>query len=165
MSNGGGFTGLLACDPTTSARIAAFSTVSGAFYLGVLGASSDSLPDCNPARKPIPLLHFHGYADTQIPYNGGESHSHQGKTTSIPDYLDRWAQIDGIQPDQDPSDLCDGKVKRHSWGNGVLQHYNETELEHTWPSKSPNDSDKSGKFETCYEGAQVIMDFFGNYSL
>ncbi|KAF5348364.1 hypothetical protein D9758_010903 [Tetrapyrgos nigripes] len=156
MSNGGGFTGLLACDPTVSAKIAAFSTVSGAFYLGVLGAPSNALPDCKPARTPIPLLHFHGYVDTQIKYLGGGNGSNRGNTTSIPDYLDRWAKIDGIQPDQNPEDLCDGKVKRHSWGNGILQHYNETLLNHEWPTKSN---------KVCYDGAQVIMEFFGKHTL
>ncbi|THU90111.1 alpha/beta-hydrolase [Dendrothele bispora CBS 962.96] len=169
FSNGGGLVGLLACDPGVSAKVAAFATVSGAFYLGVVGAPPGSLPACHPARTPIPLLNFHGLRDPQIAYFGGDNGSHRGQTIAVPEYLEQWVRRDGIRADAGEPNVCQGsghpRVVKQSWGNGVLQHYNESNLEHTWPSESPNHSDPDGSTETCYEAAQVIMDFFGQHTL
>ena len=69
-SNGGGFTNLLACDATASKRIAAFAPVSGAYYQDVPedACNAETVPiECNPGRCPIPIIEFHGTADTTIP--------------------------------------------------------------------------------------------------
>ncbi|KAL9109764.1 MAG: hypothetical protein Q9227_005633 [Pyrenula ochraceoflavens] len=183
-SNGAGLCGLLACDPTTSSQIAAFAPVSGAFYLGVLDApNSTSLPPCNPSPRAggIPFLEFHGFIDKTIPYLGGEDSSDRGATVAIPQYMQQWAQRDGIS-DPSASDsvktLCTDQgyppVLMHSWGGGngdgdggggVVQHYNISNLEHDWPSRSANDDDKSGTFTTCFEATEVIMEFFNRFTL
>lgn len=59
LSNGGGMTDRLACE--LSERFAAAGTVSGAYNL---------LPDGCPITHPMPLISFHGTADTIVPYEG-----------------------------------------------------------------------------------------------
>ncbi len=58
MSNGGFMSYRLACE--LSDRIAAIAPV----------AASMSMVSCNPVR-PVPVIDFHSYLDTHIPYNGG----------------------------------------------------------------------------------------------
>jgi polyhydroxybutyrate depolymerase len=58
FSNGGFLSHRLACEAST--RIAAIAPVAG--MMGI--------DDCNPTRA-VPVLHFHGTADTIVPYAGG----------------------------------------------------------------------------------------------
>lgn len=58
FSNGGFLSHRLACE--ASDRIAAIAPVSG--MMGI--------DDCHPTR-PVPVMHFHGTADTIVPYAGG----------------------------------------------------------------------------------------------
>lgn len=60
MSNGGFLSHRLGCE--MSERIAAIAPVAG-----VLG-----IPTCNP-KRPVPVMHFHGTADTLVPYDGSTS--------------------------------------------------------------------------------------------
>ena len=82
-SNGGNMTYRLACE--LSDRIAAIA----------VNASSLSLSKCDP-KRPVPVLHFHGTADTFHPYSGG-----QGTTEydyfklGAPETIRRWARWDG----------------------------------------------------------------------
>lgn len=61
-SNGGGLTGLLACDKKLSTQIAAFAPVSGAFYTKhaesvCTGTFPQTVPiKCDPGRSPIPIM-------------------------------------------------------------------------------------------------------------
>ena len=58
MSNGGFMSYRLACE--LSDRIAAIAPV----------AASMSMVSCNPVR-PVPVISFHSYLDTNVPYDGG----------------------------------------------------------------------------------------------
>ncbi|KAI8940809.1 hypothetical protein NX059_002072 [Plenodomus lindquistii] len=80
-SNGGGFTGLLACDPEVTKYIAAFAPVSGASYLD---SSTSQLPACSPSRSPIPILELHGWVDKTIPYLSGINTRGNANSTNIP---------------------------------------------------------------------------------
>lgn len=80
LSNGGGMTNVLACDPTMSVTIAAFAPVSGALYTSQQGTCYpytiepvNSIPQatCNPGRSNLPIIEFHGTADGTINYLGG----------------------------------------------------------------------------------------------
>ncbi|KAK5691676.1 hypothetical protein LTS12_028757, partial [Elasticomyces elasticus] len=90
-SNGGGFTNLLACDKTASTRIAAYAPVSGAYYQDVNEDECDANTvsiQCQPGREKIPLLEFHGTADTTIPYAGG---ARRGECLpSVPHMVREW---------------------------------------------------------------------------
>jgi polyhydroxybutyrate depolymerase len=66
MSNGAEMSVRLAC--SLSSRIAAVAPVAGAYYPALF----EILPDevC-PDTRAVPMIAFHGTADTTVPYNGG----------------------------------------------------------------------------------------------
>ncbi|KAJ4395232.1 hypothetical protein N0V91_010982 [Didymella pomorum] len=162
-SNGAGFTTVLACDAEATKRIAAFAPVSGAIYLN----SNQQLPPCNPSRLPIPIMEFHGYKDTTIPYKGGENTRGNANSTDIVTWVDNWAERDGFDVNANKtSHLCSGSrlVTRYSWDDTVV-HYNYTNLFHDWPSSFPNgDSDK---YLTCKEAeaTPIILEWFKKWVL
>nr|GAT52889.1 predicted protein [Mycena chlorophos] len=90
-SNGGGFTNLLACTPSTASLFAAFAPVSAALYAGANPA------DCAPGRS-VPIINFHGLADTVIPFDGRDADK-EGRTEyatpNITQYREAWAARNG----------------------------------------------------------------------
>ena len=78
MSNGGFLSHRLACE--ASDVIAAIGPVAG-----VLGIDSSA---CTPSR-PVPVVHFHGTADTLIPYDG------QNDFESVADTVAGWVARNG----------------------------------------------------------------------
>ncbi|MEU0511341.1 ferulic acid esterase [Amycolatopsis sp. NPDC006125] len=147
-SNGGGFTGVLAC--RLSGRIAAFAPVSGAFY--------PQGGECHPSR-PAPVLDFHGTADTTIPYAGDPARG----LPSIPDWLAGWASRDGCAPEPVVRDLGDGvRVERWRSCDADVVHYRVEGLGHDWPSTAPNpDSD----VPSVIDATPVILRFFSAHPL
>ncbi|KAH3953032.1 feruloyl esterase [Parastagonospora nodorum] len=167
-SNGGGFTGLLACDPVASTRIAAFAPVSGAFYLN---KTTQQLPDCKPGRLPIPIADFHGIEDKTIKYKGALNSRKNANSTNIPAYVNAWADRDHSKADQNvTSTLCSGKksVTKYTWGDETVVHYAYKNLEHDWPSSFFNlDTDDKTSLLTCKdaEATSLILDWFARWTL
>ncbi|KAF2630466.1 carbohydrate esterase family 1 protein [Macroventuria anomochaeta] len=162
-SNGAGFTGVLACDAEATKRIAAFAPVSGAFYLG----TDQELPPCNPSRHPIPIMEFHGFKDTTIPYAGGINTRGNANSTNMVTWVDDWAKRDGFQVTANKTSyLCseNKKVTRYSWNETVV-HYNYTNLYHDWPSSFPNGD--TVKALTCEEAeaTSIILEWLKKWSL
>ncbi|KAJ4353083.1 hypothetical protein N0V95_003678 [Ascochyta clinopodiicola] len=162
-SNGAGFTGVLACDARATARIAAFAPVSGAFYLD----ADQQLPPCNPSRHPIPIMEFHGFKDTTIPYAGGINTRGNANSTDLVTWVDDWAKRDGFEISANKtSHSCSGKqlVTRYSWDETVI-HYNYTNLYHDWPSSFPNgDTEKALTCEEA-EATSIILEWFKKWTL
>lgn len=161
-SNGAGFTTVLACDAEATKRIAAFAPVSGAIYLD----ANQQLPPCNPSRLPIPMMEFHGFKDTTIPYAGGENTRGNANSTDIVTWVDDWAKRDGFEVDANKTSyLCSGnqKVTRYSWDDTVI-HYNYTNLFHNWPSSFPNGD--TAKYLTCKEAeaTPIILEWFNKWT-
>lgn len=162
-SNGGGFTGLLACDAEATKRIAAFAPVSGAMYL----EADQQLPPCNPSRNPIPFMEFHGFKDTTIPYEGGTNTRGNANSTGVITWIHDWVKRDGFEIDaNETSYLCSGnqKVTRYSWDETVI-HYNYTNLFHNWPSPFANSD--TAKYLTCdeAEATPIILEWFKKWTL
>jgi poly(3-hydroxybutyrate) depolymerase len=162
-SNGAGFTGVLACDAEATKRIAAFAPVSGAFYLD----SNQELPPCNPSRHPIPIMEFHGFKDTTIPYVGGTNTRGNANSTDIVTWVDDWAKRDGFEVAANKTSyFCSGKtqVTRYSWDD-VVVHYNYTNLYHDWPSSFANGD--TAKALTCEEAeaTSIIIEWFKKWTL
>jgi len=124
-SEGGGFTALLAC--RLPDRIAAFATVSGAFYPGTDAGCATS--------PPVPLVDFHGTGDQVISYDGGVSHGEH--YPSMTDWLRRWAGHDRCTAPADPTSTAIGDVTELSWqgcaAGSALTHYRIAGGGHTWP--------------------------------
>lgn len=162
-SNGGGFTGLLACDAEATSRIAAFAPVSGAFYLQEDG----KLPECKPSRQPVPLMELHGYKDTTIPYEGGLNNRGTANTTDIVTYVEDWVKRNDLNVNnKKTSTFCRGSklVTRYSWDD-VVVHYNYSNIYHNWMSSFPN-PDTDTKL-TCKnaEATPIILEWFKKWSL
>lgn len=166
-SNGGGFTNLLACDPTASERIAAFAPVSGAYYQDVPedACNAETVPiKCNTGRCPIPIIEFHGTADTTIPYNGG---GRRGECLpSVPHFVREWAKRDGLGLHNQTTSVYDGNVLEYQYGRGealgTVTHYRIEGLGHDWPSVNPNSDNPDGTF---LDATPIIMDFFSRWTL
>ncbi|GAD99411.1 ferulic acid esterase (FaeA), putative [Paecilomyces variotii No. 5] len=168
-SNGGGFTGLLACDETASKSIAAFAPVSGAYYQalnknGTCDAAHTPIK-CSPAARKIPILEFHGDADHTIPYDGGERRGECLPT--IPHWAREWSKRDGYGPRSYLTSSFDNNVLKYEYGNldsslGIVTHYMIRGLGHAWPSTQPNSDNPNG---TYIDATPLIMDFFSKYPL
>lgn len=80
LSIGGGFVDTIACNDTVGGEFAAFAPASGSFYTN----NDANYQLCKPARALTPILEFHGGADTDVAYNGGEGEG--GTEPSIPNW-------------------------------------------------------------------------------
>ncbi|MFJ7217442.1 alpha/beta hydrolase family esterase [Amycolatopsis sp. NPDC098790] len=132
MSNGGGFTGLLAC--RLPGRIAAFAPVAGAFY-----------PQSGPCTPPshAALLDIHGSADTVIPYTGTPAKG----LPALPDWLAAWAKRDQCGSS---TSSTSGKVTHIKWQGCVLEHFKVDGLGHAWPSSGPDATSEIRRFFSAH---------------
>jgi poly(3-hydroxybutyrate) depolymerase len=172
-SNGGGLTGgVLACDPVATTRIAAFAPVSAAIYLvNNTENGKQVLPPCNPTqtRDKIPMLEFHGWLDTTIPYDGGINNRGNANSTDIIKWVHSWVKRDGFKNSANQTtSLCTDEpnklVTRYSWQDDLVVHYNMSNFKHAWPSTTGN---ADGSNTTCKEAdaTTVILKWFTKWSL
>ena len=83
ISNGGMMCYRLAAE--LSDRIAAIAPVSGTLSI-----------DVAKLKRPVPVIHFHGTADTFVPYNGpNERTAKLLKFKSVEETIAIWAKLDG----------------------------------------------------------------------
>ncbi|KFY06354.1 hypothetical protein V492_08068, partial [Pseudogymnoascus sp. VKM F-4246] len=161
-SNGGGFTGTLACSPDHGKNFAAIAACSGAFYTDVVEDPDNS---CHPSRSPFPILEFHGSKDGTIPYIPTEDGS-GGPLPKIPDWLNTWAVRNGCAADYKPvvSEFMDPKVHKSLYtcnGVDVVTGYYIDDMDHSWPSKTHNtDQDSHGDAPAPIDASPLILDFF-----
>ncbi|KAK5992342.1 putative feruloyl esterase C-like protein [Cladobotryum mycophilum] len=163
LSNGGGFVDTIACNATVGGEFAAFAPASGSFYTN----NNANHGDCKPARVPTPILEFHGGADADVKYAGGEGEG--GIEPSIPDWLGWWAERNQCDQPNVQEDLFSGDVHHLSWTckgqKGVLQHYKTDSQKHDWPSTEINFSQlAAGDKPTHIEASALIQDFFMKYT-
>jgi polyhydroxybutyrate depolymerase len=134
LSNGGMMCYRLAAE--LSDRIAAVAPVAGTM----------AIEKADP-KRPVPLIHFHGTADTFVPFSG------PGKGTpqfiffkSVEDSIQAWVKIDGCEEKPETTDFPDKAndgttVQRKLYGQG--KDGAEVVLVviagggHTWPGKQP----------------------------
>ncbi|MYT68912.1 MULTISPECIES: PHB depolymerase family esterase [unclassified Streptomyces] len=149
-SNGGGFAAVVAC--RLADRIAATAVVSGAFY-PQSGA-------CDP-RRPVPVLDFHGQADTTIPYDGNPEKG----LPALPDWLAGWAERDGCAARPSETQIKDNVV-RQRWRScddgSALEHYRITDGGHVWPSTAPNEDSAT---PTTIDATPLIWKFLTEHPL
>ncbi|CAI7664909.1 unnamed protein product [Penicillium glandicola] len=168
-SNGGGFTGVIACNATLGSRFAAFAAVSGAWY------DTDNIEGvgpCAPAKRDegYPFLEFHGTIDTTAPIDGNTK-----RVPKLPviDILQDWAAWNGCGDNakwaRNETVFERPLVKHASWDcngmKGIVQHYREGENGHCWPSTVGND-DYVRNAKQCplgkyvFNATEYIFDFF-----
>ncbi|KAF2723822.1 carbohydrate esterase family 1 protein [Polychaeton citri CBS 116435] len=172
-SNGGGFSlSVLACDPVASTRIAAFAAAAGAYYQKNTTDVCDpeTIPiSCNAGRPGIPILEFHGGADTTIPYAGGARR--EECLPSVPHFITSWAERDGMSSRNRSVSIYDGNVTKYMFGRRrketrLVTSYFIPTMDHVWPSTEPNpDSIAHNAPPTYFNATPIMMDFFGNNTL
>jgi polyhydroxybutyrate depolymerase len=155
-SEGGGFTALLAC--RLPSRIAAFATVSGAFYPGTDAGCAGG--------PPVPLVDFHGTGDHVISYDGGVSHGEH--YPSMTDWLRRWADHDRCANPAAPTSTAIGSdVTELSWQGcaapAALVHYRIAGGGHTWPGALANSG--PGPVSNTVSATAVMWTFFQAHPL
>lgn len=154
ISNGGGFTSLLACQ--LAGRIAAFASVSGAYY-------PQTTTGCE-GSAPVPMLEFHGTSDPIIHYDGGVSHGES--YLSAPDFMKRWADKDGCSGHPLRTYPVPG-VELQAWQHcnpgTAVEHYRIDGGGHTWPG-SPTRSGP-GRETPALLATQIIWTFFQQHPM
>ncbi|KAJ5356224.1 hypothetical protein N7517_010833 [Penicillium concentricum] len=170
-SNGGGFTGVIACNATVGSRFAAFAAVSGAWY------DTDNIEGvgpCAPAKRDAgyPFLEIHGTMDTTAPIDGDTKNIRVPKLPVI-DILEGWAGRNGCGDNakwsRNETVFEDPLVKHASWDckgkKGIVQHYREAENGHCWPSTVGNDdyvrnSAQCPLGKSAFNATAYIFNFF-----
>ena len=166
FSNGGGFVGTLACDPTLSKRFSTFAANSGAEYTNTTGTCNPPSvltntivqPKCSPGRSDLPMLEFHGDADDTIPYPGGPRRGYCLPT--VPHWVTDWALRDGFSSSNVTSSLASGSVTKYEFGaskgvQGLVTHYKIAGWGHAWASINAG---------APIDASPIIMDFFYSHS-
>ncbi|ORY15502.1 Alpha/Beta hydrolase protein [Clohesyomyces aquaticus] len=183
LSNGGGLSGLIACSPSLSRRIAAFSGVSAAYYTTEsLGYSLFEEEACQPGglTRKIPYLHIHGDKDMVIAYNGDNSYFDIDEngipdpdTLPVPRWLNDWAIRNGCPAgtDNKTSVQENGTVAKTTWScggrNEVVTGYYVEGLGHGWPSTTPED-ERLEAFRlgpTTWNASTVLMEWFDQWNV
>jgi polyhydroxybutyrate depolymerase len=151
FSNGGGMTDLLACK--LARRIAAFASVSGS-YPPVLGG-------CD-AQRAVPIMEFHGTADSIVPYKGNPL---KGEPP-IPLWLHQWA----LRDDCTKGPLTFYRSRRvigQEWtdckGDAVVIGYRILGEGHRWPVILFDV--RTGKGVYPGTASDLIWSFFQSHSL
>ncbi|KAI0132912.1 putative ferulic acid esterase [Xylariales sp. AK1849] len=170
-SEGAGFVGILACNDTSNARIAAFAPVSGAFYPGTNKGTDDGCKDkvevpCATTRCNIPFLEFHGGADFLAPFEGGEQR--QECLPNIPDYMAEWVARDKL--DATPTVTYNlssvATLYKYDEAGTVTFVYDGNNVGHDWPWTVPNpDTKRAHSKPSTFNATSIIMDWFSNFTL
>ncbi|KAI0530246.1 Alpha/Beta hydrolase protein [Xylaria digitata] len=174
-SQGGMMTNNLACDARSSARIAAFASVSGSYYVNATGPECTPLTltfDCHPARTRVPMFAFHGGDDKTINYGGGPR---SGECLPyIPHFVAAWAARDGLGDgpgEVGPLPGAGDNATLYRYGSRGREDlvefvYSGDRVDHQWPATIPNsDSIEHGALPATFNASAIIMDFFGKYTL
>jgi polyhydroxybutyrate depolymerase len=161
MSNGGMMCYRLAAE--LSDRIAAVAPVAGTM----------AIEKASP-KRPVPIIHFHGTADTFVPFNGpGQKTPKFIKFKSVDESIQSWAKIDGcdVKPETVtlPDKAKDGTtVQRKTYGHG--KDGAEVVLfiikggGHTWPGKEPPVG-FIGKSTKNISASDLLWDFFQKHPM
>ncbi len=160
---GAGFVNLLACTPSIAAKIAAFATVSTAFYTGTFNGNCPT----------------HGTADTVASYNGGQSNG--ATQVSIDSFRQGWASRNSCQNKLTISHLSKGTdpqqlVEIQTWSTnckpgGIVIGYKITTGQHGWPrttlpAKCNGNVGTNDCTTTVFNAtSSVIIPFFNAYTL
>lgn len=161
MSNGGMMSHRLAAE--LSDRIAAVAPVAGTLCL-----------DTIRPKRPVPVLHFHGSADTIVPIAGPDARTEKFlKFKSVADSVALWAKVDGCPPVPVVTDLPDRAgdgttIRKKVYGPG--RDGSEVVLYiifgggHTWPGR-PGVLPSLGKSTANLSANDLIWEFFERHPL
>jgi polyhydroxybutyrate depolymerase len=149
MSNGGFMSNRIGCE--LADRVAAIAPVAG-----VTG-----VPTCTPSR-PIPVIHFHGTADTLVPYDGNMAMGF----IAVPDDFAAWGMRDGCT-DTPSTTFSMGDASCSSYlqcaGGAQVTLCTVQNGGHTWPGGTPVPS--LGYTTTNISATDAMWSFFQAHPL
>jgi polyhydroxybutyrate depolymerase len=154
MSNGGFMTYRIGCE--LSNRIAAIAPV----------AASMSLNDCQPSRA-MPIIHFHSYLDTNVPYLGGIGDGISGHyNPPVDSVLNAWALLNQCMVNNDT--LVDNDqftfTRWTSCNDGIeIQFYITHDGGHSWPGG--NQTSTGDPVSAYIDATDLMWDFFQKYTI
>ncbi|KAF2126372.1 carbohydrate esterase family 1 protein [Dothidotthia symphoricarpi CBS 119687] len=172
LSNGGGLTGLLACDPVLNKRFAAYAGVAAAMYPDSTLTEPLFVAGCNPqlSGRKLPIMELHGLNDSVIAYGGNNSPS--PNSLPLPTWINAWVSRNGCSSTQ-PSVLTleGGDVTESRWSCGgakdVVVHRQIKDFGHGWPSTSaqgePFETLRLGP--TTWNASSLVVDWFNKWTL
>ncbi len=159
MSNGGLMSVRLAC--SLSSRIAAIAPVAGSYYPPLFAGAQEPCPD----QRPIPVISFHGTADTVVPWAGGPGifgvnfRLPIDTTDGTENVMGRWAGHDDCLSGRQEQGFT-ATVRLISYGDcapGVeVQLYATDGAGHVWPGFAPSDE---------IEATDLLWSFFQSHQM
>ncbi len=154
LSNGGGMAFVLSC--TLSERIAAVGLVGSAQFLPWSWCTD---------RRPVPMINFHGTADSFVPYDGGDSpvsNRHVFPNTAV--WTANWARRNGCDPQPVESSVASDvtRIEYRSCANdAAVVLYRIAGGGHTWPGGEPMPEWMVGPTSTGVDASREMWSFFG----
>jgi polyhydroxybutyrate depolymerase len=156
LSAGGGMAIMLSC--RLSDRIAAVGTVAPA-HLPV-GWCGDS--------RPMPLISFHGTADSLVPYNGGTSWAADIPFESVTKWAANWAEKNHCNSDPVESREADDveRLEYTECGDGAsVVLYSIDGGGHTWPGGESFPEWLAGHTSDSIDATDLTWEFFSRHRL
>ena len=157
LSNGGGMSFALSC--TLSNRIAA---------VGMVGAAQLLPWSWCTDRRPVPMIAFHGTADTFTPYHGGVSFGASERFPSIPGWTANWAKRNGCAQRSVEWNVA-ADVTRIEYpnctGNAAVILFRVQGGGHTWPGGGPLPEWFAGITTKSIDATGVMWAFFRAHPL
>jgi polyhydroxybutyrate depolymerase len=146
ISNGAMMAYRMACQRAD--KVAAVAVVAG----------SMTYRPCRPAR-PVPLMIFHGTADTTVPEAGGSlpALGMRGTFPSQAEIVRTWARIDGV-PAPDRVGYQKGGVTCRAGARDMVVYCRVAGGGHTWPGGTP--VPLAGATSTDIDASAAMWDFF-----
>ena len=154
MSNGGFMAYRLACE--LSDRIAAIAPV----------AASMSMTTCAPQR-PVPIISFHSYLDTNVPYHGGVGSGTSGHYNSPQDsILNAWSAMNACSITNDTI-INNSQFLHRKWSNcdceRDIEQYVTQDGGHSWPGG--NQTILGDPVSNFINANDLMWTFFQQYNL
>lgn len=154
MSNGGFMSYRLACE--LSQRFASIAPV----------AASMSMTTCNP-QYPVPVIHFHSYQDTSVPWQGGIGDGISGHyNPPLDSVISAWVSHNSCYP---VGDIIVNSTEYTSvkWINGdcnaEVNLYITLDGGHSWPGG--NQTPVGDPVSEFVNATDLMWDFFQRFSL
>lgn len=157
LSNGGGMSFVLSC--TLSDRIAAVGVVGTAIFLP-WSACTD--------RRAVPMIAFHGTADSAARYHGGKSWVAPGTFPDIPRWVARWAARNRCSPEPVDSAVTVDVIRRaytRCADSAAVVLYTILEGGHTWPGGKPMPGWFVGTTTESIDASALMWAFFREHRL
>ena len=157
LSNGGGMSFALSC--TLPHRIAA---------VGLVGAALTIPFRWCPDPKPVPLIMFHGTADSAAKYHGGTSYVALEGFPDVPRWAADWARrnecASGPRDSATASDVT-LRAWRRCRNDADVDFYIIAEGGHTWPGGGPHPEWFTGRVTQSIDASATMWQFFQRHPL